>query len=170
MQRALVGTCCVRQALIVHAACHARLNTKSPSGDRDNVTRRAAMSRAVFYGSPITPICYVQQMGLGMSESVKQAGEEERRDQNFGEWRGIFSAWAIAVFVVMLFIGVQAVAALHGVSPHEASFAGAARVPRHDPACAGPVVPNASADSQCRLPGASFARGNAAGPYDYPLW
>ena len=110
-------------------------------------------------------------MGVGMSESVKQAREEERRAQNFGDWRGMFSAWAIAVFVVMLFIlGVQAVAALRGVSPHQASFAGAAQVPRHDPACAGPVVANASADSQCRLPGASFDRGNAAGPYANPLW
>lgn len=79
-----------------------------------------------------------------MSESVKQTREEERRDQNFGDWPGIFSAWAIAVFVVMLFIGVQAIAALRGVSPHQASFAGAAQVPRHDPACAGPVVANAS--------------------------
>jgi hypothetical protein len=106
-----------------------------------------------------------------MSESVKQAREAERRDPNFGDWRGIFSAWAIAVFVVMLFIGVQAVAALRGVSPHQASFAGAAQVPRHDPACAGPVVANASSDShQCRFPGASFDRGNAARPYAYPLW
>jgi hypothetical protein len=105
-----------------------------------------------------------------MSESVEQTREEERRDQNFGDWPGIFSAWAIAVFVVMLFIGVHAVAALRGVSPHQASFAGAAQVPRHDPVCAGPVVANASADSQCRLPGASFDRGNAARPYAYPLW
>lgn len=112
----------------------------------------------------------MQRISVGMSESVKQAREEERRDQNFGDWRGIFSAWAIAVFVVILFIGVQAVAALRGVSPHQASFAGAAQVPRHDPACAGPVVANESADSQCRLLGASFDRGNAAGRYAYPLW
>ncbi len=101
-----------------------------------------------------------------MSTSVKQAREEERRDQNFGDWRGIFSAWAIAVFVVMLFIGVQAVAAL-SVSPPQASFAGVARVPRHNPACAGPVVPNASADSQCGL-AAAFDRGGAGSAY--PLW
>jgi hypothetical protein len=112
----------------------------------------------------------MQQVGAGMSESVRQAREEERRDQNFVDWRGIFSAWAIAVFVVMLFIGVQGAAALRGVSPHQASFAGAAEVPRHDAACAGPVVLNASADSRCPLPGASFDRGNAAGPYAYPLW
>lgn len=108
-------------------------------------------------------------MGVGMSESVKQAHEEER-PQNFGGWRGIFSAWVIAVFVVMLFIGVQGVAALRGVSPHQSSFAGAAQFPRHDSACAGPAVANGSADSQCRLPGASFDRGYAAGPYAYPLW
>jgi hypothetical protein len=135
-----------------------------------DVTRRAAMSRAVFYRSPITPRCHAQRLGVGMAESVKQAREEERRDQNFGDWRGIFSAWAIAVFVVMLFIGVQAVAALGGVSLHQASFAGGAQVPRHDPACAGPGIPDASADSQCRLPGASFDRGDAAGPYANPLW
>jgi hypothetical protein len=105
-----------------------------------------------------------------MSETVKEAREEERGAQNFGDWRGIFSAWAIAGFVVLLFIGVQGVAALRGVAAHQASFAVAAQVPRHDPACAGPVVANASADSQCRLPGAAFARGNAAGPYAYPLW
>jgi hypothetical protein len=103
-----------------------------------------------------------------MSESVRQAREEERQNRNFCDWRGIFAAWAIVVFVVMLFIGVQAVAALRGATPQQASFAGAARVPRHDPACAGPVVPNASADSQCRLPGASFDP-DAAGPYASPL-
>jgi hypothetical protein len=102
-----------------------------------------------------------------MSESVKQAREEKRRAQNFGDWRGIFSAWAIVAFVVMLFIGVQGVAALRGVSPREPSFAGAAQVPRPDPACAGPVVANASADSQCRLPGA-FDRGEAGSTY--PRW
>ena len=107
-------------------------------------------------------------MGVRMSESVKQAREGERRVQNFGDWRGMFSAWAIAVFVVMLFIGVQGVAALRGVSPHQVSFVGAARVPRHNPACAGPVVPDASADSQCRLSGASFDRGGAGSAY--PLW
>jgi hypothetical protein len=106
----------------------------------------------------------MQQIGVGMSESVKQAREEERRDQNLGDRRGIFSAWAIAGFVVILFIGIQAVAALRGLSPHQASFAGAAQVPRHDAACAGPVVPDASADSQCRLAGATFD-GVA-----YPLW
>jgi hypothetical protein len=105
-----------------------------------------------------------------MPESVRHAREKEGQDQNFGDWRGIFSAWAIVVFVVILFIGFRGVAALRGVSPNQASFAGAAQVPRHDPACAGPVVANASADSQCRLPGASFDPGDAAGPYANPLW
>jgi hypothetical protein len=107
-------------------------------------------------------------MGVGRSESVEQVREQRSRYQNFGDWRGIISAWAIALFIVMLFAGVQAVASLRGMSPHQASLAGTV-IPQHDPACAGPVVPNAAAYSQCHLPDASFDRGNA-GSYAYALW
>jgi hypothetical protein len=97
----------------------------------------------------------VQQMGLGMPESDLPAREDELRYRNFGAWRGIVSAWAIAVFVVILFAGVQALASLYGVSPRQASLTHVV-IPRHDPACAGPAVPGSGGDNQCRASAAPF--------------
>ncbi len=94
-------------------------------------------------------------MGLGMTDSDLRAREDESRYVNFGAWRGIVSAWAIAVFVVILFAGVQALASLHGISPRQAGLTHAV-IPRHDPACAGPAVPGPAGDTQCRASAAPF--------------
>jgi hypothetical protein len=65
-------------------------------------------------------------------------------ERDISPWRGVISAWAVAIFLVMVFAGFQALAARHHASPH---LAGAA-IPRHDPICS---------DGQCRA---------APGPFD----
>jgi hypothetical protein len=68
--------------------------------------------------------------------------EEERgpriAERTFGGWRIVASAWVVAIVFVGLFAGVQALASLHGTSPHQAMLAGAV-IPRHDSGCAGAV-------------------------------
>lgn len=66
---------------------------------------------------------------------------DQQRDAGFAErylggWRVIAAAWALAIMVVMLFSGVQALASHHGTSPEKTQLAGAV-IPRHDPSCAG---------------------------------
>jgi hypothetical protein len=74
-----------------------------------------------------------------------------RKEENIGLdislWRGVVSAWAVAIFVVVVFVGFQAMASLHHIAPHASQLAGAV-IPRHDPTCS---------DGQCRA---------APGPFD----
>ena len=69
-----------------------------------------------------------------------------------GGWRIVLSAWVVAIGFAMLFAAVQAVASRQAPSPERVALAGAV-VPRHDPACAGPRIPNASAEAsdECSL-------------------
>jgi hypothetical protein len=79
--------------------------------------------------------------------------EEERgpriAEGSFGGWRIVASAWVVAIGFVVLFAGVQALASLHGTSPHQAMLAGAV-IPRHDPGCAGAVEPTGPAVPSCQ--------------------
>ncbi len=92
---------------------------------------------------------HCSKTGADMTELNERGREPQESDSTIGNWRVIVSAWAVALLFIILFAGVQAVASLHGVSPEQASLAGAI-VPQHDPACAGPGFPDASADGQCR--------------------
>ena len=57
----------------------------------------------------------------------------------------------------------QAVASLHGPSFHQKQLSGAV-VPHHDPACAGPGIPNASAGNDCALSSGLLDRVKAGEP------
>jgi hypothetical protein len=103
-----------------------------------------------------------------MSESMNHLSQPEYRDSGYGTGRIAVSAWVIVAFVILLFAGVQALASLHGVSPRQASLTGAF-VPRHDPDCAGPRIPNAAAGDQCRGLGAPFAQ-TVADAYAHTGW
>jgi hypothetical protein len=70
----------------------------------------------------------------------------ENIEQDTSPWRGVVSAWAVAIFVVVVFAGFQALAALHHTPPHPPHLAGAV-IPRHDPICS---------DGQCRAPPGPF--------------
>jgi hypothetical protein len=95
-----------------------------------------------------------------MSETMYQADQPEYRDSSTATGRVALSAWAIVAFLILLFAGMQTLASLRSVSPPQASLPGAV-VPRHDPACAGPRIPDAAAGDQCRGLGAPFDRADA---------
>ena len=87
-------------------------------------------------------------------------------DPRSGGWRGVVSAWALVILLVMLLAGTQAVAAHHAAAPGHAKLAGTV-IPRHDPASAGVGVPCAAPLEQC----GKFATALVPGqPYPYPLW
>jgi hypothetical protein len=71
-----------------------------------------------------------------MPEYFDKEPEARVAERSFGGWRVIASAWAIAIIVVLLFSGVQALASRHAVAPQQTSLVGAV-IPRHDAGCAG---------------------------------
>ena len=87
-------------------------------------------------------------------------------DPQSGGWRGVVSAWALVILLVMLLGGTQAVASHRAAAPRHAKLAGAV-IPRHDPASNGVGVPCAAPLEQC----GKFATALVPGlPYPYPLW
>lgn len=74
--------------------------------------------------------------------------EAERRPSS-GNWRAVVSAWVIAIVAVLLLAVYQVVTSRHEPSPRGQSLAGAV-IPQHDPACSGPIVPDAGAGGGCR--------------------
>ncbi|HEY3911401.1 MAG TPA: hypothetical protein VGM07_16145 [Stellaceae bacterium] len=65
---------------------------------------------------------------------------------SFGGWRMVAAAWVVAIVLVMLFAGVQALASRHPVLVSTNAYAGVV-IPRHDPNCAAidPVTATPSA-------------------------
>jgi hypothetical protein len=80
----------------------------------------------------------------GMDEFGFYRGEAQR----IPGWRGIASAWAVALFVVALFAGFDALASWR---PAPAYGIGVV-IPRHDPACEAAALP--ALPKGC--PGAAF--------------
>jgi len=100
-----------------------------------------------------------------MLEGVESKLEPVGDRQSAG-WRGVASAWALLLLLVILFAGTQALASRHTAAPSQAKHAGAV-IPRHDPASAGVGVPCAAPLDEC----GKFA--TALMPvmsYPYPLW
>jgi hypothetical protein len=87
---------------------------------------------------------------FAMPEYVEDEGERGFAERYLGGWRMIASAWVVAIVFVALFAAVQAVASLHGTSPHQAMLAGAV-IPRHDPSCAGAVDLTRPAPLSCSV-------------------
>lgn len=80
---------------------------------------------------------------------LEQEREPPIAERSLGGWRVIASAWAIALVIVLLFAGAEALASKHVAAPRQQSLAGVV-IPRHDPSCAGPGDVTASATSNCR--------------------
>jgi hypothetical protein len=78
----------------------------------------------------------------------------------------VASAWVVAILFAALFAAVQTVASWHGPSAHEVRLSGAV-LPHHDPACAGPGIPNSSASSDCSL---SSSLSDQVGAEGYAGW
>src|SRR5271169_4725679 len=88
-------------------------------------------------------------MGVPMPEEFGTANSLNIVERSFGGWRIIASAWLVAIVFVVMFAGVEALASLHGTSPHQATLAGAV-IPRHDPGCAGAVDLTRPASLSCQ--------------------
>jgi len=87
-------------------------------------------------------------------------------DQHSGGWRGVVSAWALVVLLVVLLAGTQAVASHRTLTSSHVTLAGAV-IPRHDPASAGVGVPCAGPLEECGKAATALVPGL---PYPYPLW
>lgn len=83
-----------------------------------------------------------------MPEYFEQESEPGLAQRYLGGWRVVASAWAIAIMVVLLFGGVQALASRHEVPVQHEQLVGAI-IPRHDPSCAGAGAVTASATPNC---------------------
>jgi hypothetical protein len=59
------------------------------------------------------------------------------RPRSFGGWRVVASAWAVALLVVVLFGGVQALASRNGSAVPQPERLVGVMIPQHDPSCAG---------------------------------
>ena len=87
-------------------------------------------------------------------------------DRHSAGWRGVASAWALVLLLVILFAGTQALASRRITTASQATLAGAV-IPRHDAASAGVGVPCAALLDEC----GKFA--TALMPelsYAYQLW
>jgi hypothetical protein len=87
-------------------------------------------------------------------------------DRHSEGWRGVVSAWALVILLVMLFAGVQALACQVVSAPRPPKLAGAV-IPRHDPASAGVGVPCAAPLDECGKFATAFT---PEFPYPYPTW
>jgi len=77
-------------------------------------------------------------MGAIMPEYFDHESEQRSFVQgNPGGWRMVASAWAIAIAVVLLFGGVEALASRHMTLPQDQQLVGVV-IPQHDPSCTGP--------------------------------
>jgi hypothetical protein len=100
-----------------------------------------------------------------MLERVEPKPELECDPQSSG-WRGVVSAWALVILLVMFLAGTQALASRHAEIRHHTELAGAV-IPRHDPASTGVGVPCAAPLAECGKSAAALA---SEIPYGYPLW
>jgi hypothetical protein len=83
-----------------------------------------------------------------MVEYVEEIREANFAERYLGGWRVIASAWAIALAIVVLFAGVEAMASRHGTPVQAAALAGVV-IPRHDPSCGGPGDLTAASTPNC---------------------
>ena len=81
-------------------------------------------------------------------------------------WRGVASAWALVLLLIILFAGTQALASRRITAASQATLAGAV-IPRHDPASAVVGVPCATPLDECGKFAAALIP-EMSNPY--PLW
>jgi hypothetical protein len=93
-----------------------------------------------------------------MPEFFEHESEQGVAQRVRGDWRVVASAWALAIAVVMLFTGMQAVASWHTVVPAQQERLVGAMIPRHDPSCADLTVP---ATPSCRATSDDLAKAEA---------
>lgn len=73
------------------------------------------------------------------------------RERSSASWRGVVAAWVLVGLIALGFGGLEIAMVL---SPHlpVASALNGVIIPRHDPACAAPLVPSNLTPSRCLSP------------------
>jgi hypothetical protein len=104
--------------------------------------------------------------GASMPEYIEDQRESSLAARYLGGWRVIASAWVMAVVVVLLFAGAQALASRHTPTPRQQALIGV-MIPRHDPSCAGSGDVTASATPNCQNVGDALANAEAEAPYGW---
>jgi hypothetical protein len=106
---------------------------------------------------------------LKMPEYFEDNSEPGFRQRYLGGWRVVAAAWALAVLVVLLFGGVQALASRHATPRAQEQLIGAV-IPRHDSSCTGPEAV-APAAAGCQVTGdfleRAAAESEAGGAYGF---
>ncbi len=86
----------------------------------------------------VTLIVAMQQnRGAGMLVTFDRMHEPDTAERSVGAWRGVASAWFVALAFAALFSGWQTLASHHQNAFDRGSVAGAI-IPRHDPRFPGP--------------------------------
>ncbi len=83
------------------------------------------------------------------------------RPRSFVGWRVIASAWAVALLMVFLFGGVQAVASRNESAALQPQRLVGVMIPQHDPSCAGPGLATARSLPTCHATNDAFAQTEA---------
>jgi hypothetical protein len=118
------------------------------------------MPISLYLGQCGFPIfCTATTWAATMPEYIEPQSEPELRQSYLGGWRVVAAAWALAVLVVLLFGGVQALASRHSTPTDQQALAGAV-IPRHASNCGGPGDFAATAPS-CQVTGDFLERAEA---------
>lgn len=96
-----------------------------------------------------------------MPEEIESVRGPSLAERVLGGWRVVASAWLMAIVIVVLFAGVQALASRHSPSPRQENLAGAV-IPRHDPGC-----DNAAATQACAPTLEDFERAESQAYYGW---
>lgn len=85
-------------------------------------------------------------------EKASQSGARNR-----ASWRGVAAAWLLVALIALAFGGLEIAMVL---SPHVSGTSplNGAVIPRHDPACAAPLVPSNLTPNRCLSPQDSIRR------------
>ena len=75
----------------------------------------------------------------------------EARERHGASWRSVVSAWLLVALIAIGFGGLEIAMVLSPHMPGTSPLNGAV-IPRHDPACAAPLVPSNLTPNRCQLP------------------
>jgi hypothetical protein len=89
-----------------------------------------------------------------MLEPLERRIERDRNARRFTAGRAIIAAWIVAVLLLLVSAGVEALASRQGVSPRREALIGAT-IPRYDPTCGRPGIP-APQSSACNQAGTAY--------------
>lgn len=84
-----------------------------------------------------------------LSETPENAPQTQERSGT--SWRGVAAAWLLVALIALAFGGLEIAMVLSPHVPGTSPLNGAV-IPRHDPACAAPLVPSNLTPGRCLSP------------------